>query len=486
MTSASGAAPSTAGGTSTTPPRPLNAADPPAAGGALHEVQARVDNTTAVMQDNVQVMVENLDKANVLEDKSANLASQAREFQNAARATKYSFWCRLCQQRLCVGGVIGTLLLIVIIVVAASLSGGAGGGGSADEGGSMSGSGGGNTPGNGGAGTNTSTMFLYYEDFADAPVLPSATYRDVLGHTCAHKLLPVHERRTVQDASRMEFGDLGFESFYADTLGADGSAALHADGADLGVTNVGLPGGTLPAYALRASGIDGFVSVCTNPVWLLHESVRAEATIYLAQAGWHEPTDELRVWADLGGARQISLLPGCAPKVTASNVDVLGLRNSSTPGIQYAGPPNEGTDPSLLPDSWQWRTLGTELGQVDTPIARVCVGLQSGAGSEAVYIASFRFRHGTDLPAPECAPSAVLQSVADEASLKALAVSCVDNTGRIGAGRAALIAIAVITGLGSLALLAWSISKEPIAKGPATQGYVSSTAAEIVLPRPLT
>ena len=53
----------------------------------------------------------------------------------------------------------------------------------------------------------------------------------------------------------------------------------------------------------------------------------ASVSLYLAQAGWHEAADELRVWADVdGGERLVTLLPQCAARATRETIDVLGLR----------------------------------------------------------------------------------------------------------------------------------------------------------------
>ena len=98
---------------------------------ALADVQRRADDAKAVMADNVNVMVENVDKANVLEDRSANLAVQASAFQSTARDTKNAFWRQLMRERLCiVGCVLGLIIVIILIAVGASggFSGGGGGG----------------------------------------------------------------------------------------------------------------------------------------------------------------------------------------------------------------------------------------------------------------------------------------------------------------------------------------------------------------------
>ena len=76
------------------------------ANATLASVQQRVDGVAAVMHDNVNVMVENLDKSSVLEDKSSALAAQAKAFHSTARSTRKHFWWKLCKERLVVVGLV--------------------------------------------------------------------------------------------------------------------------------------------------------------------------------------------------------------------------------------------------------------------------------------------------------------------------------------------------------------------------------------------
>ena len=126
---------------------------------------------------------------------------------------------------------------------------------------------------------------VHRETFAGAPKASlgeDAKYTDVDGYSCAHKL---HEssdptQRSVDsqdsdiptedpmdpDGPHVEAGPiLGYDAFYVDTLGTDGSAALHTDGAAIGV--VGGVQGTDDGFAfeLNASGMDGMTIVCSHP-----------------------------------------------------------------------------------------------------------------------------------------------------------------------------------------------------------------------------
>lgn len=275
-------------------------------------------------------------------------------------------------------------------------------------------------------------MFTATETFGDEAVgttaydnAASSRYRDRRGHKCAHELYQPGDGRIISSPANLRTGStLGFESWYVNSLGATGDAALHDErGADIGVMEL-LPAGR-SVYAMRARGVDGFLMMCSRAaaVQTSGGQLLAEATLYVAQAGWHEAQDELRVWADVGvdyGNRQVTLLPNCTAAATRENVDTLQLRKrSATPGRRYAGSPMGEGDPALLDDAWEFSTLSTNLGPFHTPTqARVCVGLQTGAGAEAVYVDSLRLREAeAGAGAMECAPSAGLAGVRDFASL---------------------------------------------------------------------
>ena len=99
------------------------------------EVQAQVDGVKAVMQENVEVMLSNLEKTEVLEDKAGQLAAQAKTFHKTARETKRHM-CRQNAKMNCIIALIVVIILLIIIIPsvlsslpAAAASGAAGGGG---------------------------------------------------------------------------------------------------------------------------------------------------------------------------------------------------------------------------------------------------------------------------------------------------------------------------------------------------------------------
>ena len=76
-------------------------------------VQARVDQVRDIMQENVNAMVENIDKSSNLEAASANLAAQAQQFQRVSRRARQHFWWQNFKMKLCIALVLLAFILII-------------------------------------------------------------------------------------------------------------------------------------------------------------------------------------------------------------------------------------------------------------------------------------------------------------------------------------------------------------------------------------
>jgi len=104
----------------------------------INQVQRQVDDVKHVMQENVEVMLANIDKTEVLEDKTAELAAQAKTFHKSSREVKRHF-CKQNAKMNCLIGivVIGVLMAIFIpvIVSVSQASDNGGGGDGGDSGG---------------------------------------------------------------------------------------------------------------------------------------------------------------------------------------------------------------------------------------------------------------------------------------------------------------------------------------------------------------
>ena len=229
------------------------------------------------------------------------------------------------------------------------------------------------------------------------------------------------------EAAILEAGQFG--TYYADTLCADGTQAMHVcsgtgaaktGGASIGVMDGGstmigpAPGNTdysaLTAaegtkfYEIMARGVDGFTYVCFEPTTLTTAGTATTASIqyYVAQAGWHEEPDRLRVWAETtlnGVTTAASLLPQdgatCVEEVHKHNIDKLMMRDSGTDAAicttgcdEWMGGKNIAGDPSLMTDRFLWKTMTADLGPADT--VKVCAGLQTGAGHELLWLDDFQ------------------------------------------------------------------------------------------------
>jgi rhodanese-related sulfurtransferase len=240
------------------------------------------------------------------------------------------------------------------------------------------------------------TTFAHVGGFEGGAVV-GGSYCDA-SYGCTHRLGAHAGEPTVVGAARTAT-ELGFETLYADTLGADGSAPMHScrcavrpwrhksavpaadlparcpfvmpalvaefesatarssgtsGGAHIGVVDAAALGGTSmqglsfpegsKGFQINARGVDGFTYVCFDTVHFAQPStgsVRAGLQIYVAQAGWHEELDRLRAWVDIGGGQMVTLLPGCSHEVTKHNVDGLGLRTSANRTSAWDGAPSE-------------------------------------------------------------------------------------------------------------------------------------------------
>ena len=95
-------------------------------GPSVEQVQMQVQGVRGIMQENVDVMLANIDKTEVLEDKSSALASQAKSFQKTSRAVKKKMWCANMKMNLLIGCVCIIIVLAIVIPVVTSAGSAAG------------------------------------------------------------------------------------------------------------------------------------------------------------------------------------------------------------------------------------------------------------------------------------------------------------------------------------------------------------------------
>ena len=196
--------------------------------------------------------------------------------------------------------------------------------------------------------------------------------------------------------------ELGFRSFYVHSLAMVNGSQMHSTGAPIGIQ----PRGDRWVFALPGATFQGSLFVCTRATELPAAlPYRAEAVVSLS--GPLRDVSELRIWADINGQRQVSLLPECADVAMQSN-GALGLTCT-------------GED---MRDARCWHTLSSALGfpAADEPVS-VCVGLQSAAGADpgstAVLVEALRLVSDERPREREraCPPSLGLVSAAQLAAL---------------------------------------------------------------------
>ena len=85
----------------------------------VEHVQAQVDAVRTTMQENVNVMVENMEKSTNLEARSADLATQAQAFSRVSRSTRRAMWWQQCKSKLFLYGGCLTVLTIVVLIICA-------------------------------------------------------------------------------------------------------------------------------------------------------------------------------------------------------------------------------------------------------------------------------------------------------------------------------------------------------------------------------
>jgi len=99
----------------------------------INDVQRQVDEVKNVMHENVEVMLSNIDKTEVLENKSAELAAQAKTFHKSSREVK-RHWCKQnAKMNILLACVCITILVVIIIIILVQTGAFAGVGGSDDD-----------------------------------------------------------------------------------------------------------------------------------------------------------------------------------------------------------------------------------------------------------------------------------------------------------------------------------------------------------------
>ena len=82
------------------------------------EIQAQADQVRGVMQDNVTVMLSNMEKTTELENKSSELAAQAKVFHKSSKDVKRHF----CRQNAKMNLLLGCICIIILVAIILSIA----------------------------------------------------------------------------------------------------------------------------------------------------------------------------------------------------------------------------------------------------------------------------------------------------------------------------------------------------------------------------
>jgi len=78
-------------------------------------IQAEIDNTVNIMQDNIKKVAERGERLESLQDKTDTLAVSAQGFRRGANRVRKAMWWKDMKMRLLIGA--GIVILIIVIVV---------------------------------------------------------------------------------------------------------------------------------------------------------------------------------------------------------------------------------------------------------------------------------------------------------------------------------------------------------------------------------
>lgn len=96
--------------------QPGSAKSPQGAGNArTAAIQAEIDNTVNIMQDNIKKVAERGERLDSLQDKTDTLAVSAQGFRRGANRVRKAMWWKDMKMRLLIIG--GIVILIIVIVV---------------------------------------------------------------------------------------------------------------------------------------------------------------------------------------------------------------------------------------------------------------------------------------------------------------------------------------------------------------------------------
>lgn len=82
----------------------------------LSEVMNQVDSVKSVMHDNIQVVLSNTEKMEVVEQKTNDLNEQAKVFRNTGRKLRKAMWWKNVKLTIAIGLCVVLVILIILAI----------------------------------------------------------------------------------------------------------------------------------------------------------------------------------------------------------------------------------------------------------------------------------------------------------------------------------------------------------------------------------
>ena len=84
---------------------------------AIDKVKAKVDAVLPIMQQNIEIQLDNIAKAEIIKDDAENLLKESGIFRNNAKKLVNKLWWKSVQYKLLFVGIIAIVLTIIIVVI---------------------------------------------------------------------------------------------------------------------------------------------------------------------------------------------------------------------------------------------------------------------------------------------------------------------------------------------------------------------------------
>jgi vesicle-associated membrane protein 4 len=85
----------------------------------LYDVQIKVDETTTILKQNIDLAIKRGEDLEVLDNKAQNLEIEATRFAKLSKSVKNKFRCANCKMTMLIVGIVVVIVAIIIIAAVA-------------------------------------------------------------------------------------------------------------------------------------------------------------------------------------------------------------------------------------------------------------------------------------------------------------------------------------------------------------------------------